>query len=96
MFWASLSEKDRKGSGQEKAFAKVPNSAHPLLVPAVEAHKQSSQWQKDNGQYIPNPATWLNQGRWEDELAETTAPTVQPNATPGRSSNDIRKLMDTL
>ena len=19
--------------------------------------------------YIPNPATWLNQGRWEDEIA---------------------------
>jgi hypothetical protein len=25
------------------------------------------QWIKDNGQYIPNPATWLNQGRWKDE-----------------------------
>jgi len=27
------------------------------------------QWRKDNGQFIPNPATWLNQRRWEDELA---------------------------
>ena len=21
-------------------------------------------------QFIPNPATWLNQGRWEDEIVE--------------------------
>lgn len=21
---------------------------------------------KDDGQFIPNPSTWLNQGRWED------------------------------
>jgi hypothetical protein len=32
--------------------------------------KTSAQWQKDNGQYIPNPATWLNQGRWDDEIKE--------------------------
>jgi hypothetical protein len=37
-------------------------------VPAVEAQKKSKQWQKDDGQYIPNPSTWLNQGRWDDEL----------------------------
>ena len=42
------------------------------LVAAVEAQKASTQWTKDNGQFIPNPATWLNQGRWEDEVADTT------------------------
>ena len=26
------------------------------------------QWNRDNGQFIPHPATWLNQRRWEDEL----------------------------
>ena len=25
-------------------------------------------WMKDKGKYIPNPATWLNQKRWRDEL----------------------------
>ncbi len=35
---------------------------------AIEVQKQSEQWTKDNGRFIPNPATWLNQGRWEDEL----------------------------
>jgi hypothetical protein len=38
------------------------------MVNIIETHKKSSQWQKENGQYIPNPATWLNQRRWDDEL----------------------------
>jgi hypothetical protein len=37
------------------------------MLSAVEAQKQTDQWTKDGGQYIPHPSTWLNQGRWEDE-----------------------------
>lgn len=37
------------------------------IIQAVEDAKLSKQWQKDNGQYIPHPTTWLNQGRWDDE-----------------------------
>lgn len=33
---------------------------------AIEQAKQSEQWRKDGGQFIPHPATWLNQGRWDD------------------------------
>ena len=38
------------------------------MLEAIEKHKASSQWQKDGGQFIPHPATWLNQERWEDEI----------------------------
>ena len=34
---------------------------------AVEHQKTWDQWNRDGGQYIPNPSTWLNQHRWEDE-----------------------------
>ena len=37
------------------------------LLDAVEAQKRSPQWTRDGGQFIPYPATWLNQRRWEDE-----------------------------
>ena len=40
------------------------------IVSALEAQKTWDQWQKDEGQYIPNPATWLNQGRWDDQPPE--------------------------
>ena len=38
------------------------------IMAAVAAQKESEQWTKDNGQFIPNPTTWLNQERWEDDL----------------------------
>ena len=28
---------------------------------------QSEQWNKQSGQFIPNPTTYINQGRWHDE-----------------------------
>jgi hypothetical protein len=37
------------------------------ILAALTAQKDSEQWTKDNGQFIPNPATWINQARWADE-----------------------------
>lgn len=36
---------------------------------ALERQKCSESWKRDGGRYIPMPATWLNQHRWEDEPA---------------------------
>jgi hypothetical protein len=36
---------------------------------ALEKQKQCEGWQKDNGKYIPHASTWLNNARWEDEVA---------------------------
>ena len=47
------------------------------MVAAVEQHCASEQWQKDGGQFIPHPRTWLHQGRWKDEgvtLSATNTP----------------------
>lgn len=38
--------------------------------------RQQADWLKDGGQFIPHPATWLNQGRWQDE--PSNAPQVSP------------------
>ncbi len=51
----------------KKAFKIV--SAHKyieLILLDVESRKVTEAWKKDEGQYIPNPATYLNQRRWED------------------------------
>lgn len=70
-FWGAYPRKVGKEAAR-KAFAKV--SSHlPLMLEALGHQKQSEQWKKDRGQYIPNPATWLNQGRWEDELPQPKA-----------------------
>lgn len=67
-FWKSYPKRIGKGAA-EKSFSKYKPSAEllSLMLSAIKNQMQSEQWQKDNGQFIPNPATWLNQKRWEDE-----------------------------
>jgi hypothetical protein len=71
-FWAVYPKKVGKEAAR-KAFSKVKTPVDALIT-AISAQKRSTQWKKDNGQYIPNPATWLNQGRWEDVLETPVEP----------------------
>lgn len=65
-FWTAYPKKVGKGAA-EKAFLRARLNGHlPEVLKAIESQKHSEQWQKDGGQFIPNPATWLNQRRWED------------------------------
>lgn len=70
-FWAAYPRKVGKQAAK-KAFSKVSVPVK-TIIDAVNSQKNSEQWRKDNGQYIPNPATWLNQGRWDDVLTEAGA-----------------------
>jgi hypothetical protein len=70
-FWEAYPRKVGKEAAR-RAFAKVKVDVS-LLLHAVQEQRQSEQWTKDGGKYIPNPATWLNQGRWEDKLPGSTA-----------------------
>ena len=68
-FWAVYPKRAGKKEAQ-KAWNKMKPDSDLVdkILTAVEQQKKSSQWTRDNGQYIPYPATWLNQNRWEDEL----------------------------
>jgi len=44
------------------------------VLSALEVQKQSEQWKKDGGQFIPYPSSWLRQERWEDEYHEKPRP----------------------
>lgn len=67
-FWALYPKKVGKGAA-EKAWDRLrPNQrTFESMMQAVRVQMRCAQWTRDNGQYIPNPATWLNQRRWEDE-----------------------------
>lgn len=69
LFWRAYPRKDGKKTAKEK-FDRLEDIDVQVLIRAIEKQKQSSQWQRDNGRYIPLPATWLNQRRWEDEGVE--------------------------
>ena len=66
-FWNLYpSKKGKLAASKSFTRAKAQCSVEKIMD-AVTAQKQSDQWTRDNGKYIPNPATWLNQGRWDDE-----------------------------
>ena len=79
-FWAAYPRKVGKGAAAN-AFKKIKPSEELVqkMLDAITAQNQSDQWKKDGGQYIPNPATWLNQSRWEDETARTAEKDISLN-----------------
>jgi hypothetical protein len=72
-FWTAYPKKKSKG-GAEAIWKKLKPSEQLLaaMVAKIEQAKTSTEWTKDNGQFIPYPATWLNGKGWEDEFAEGT------------------------
>lgn len=67
-FWSSYPKKVGKGSAY-KIFSrlKLTKKEKNAILTALDWQKKSDQWVRDNGQFIPYPATYLNQRRWEDE-----------------------------
>lgn len=69
-FWQAYPRKTAKPQAA-KAFARL-RPDEPLLsrmLAALALQRQSAQWQRDDGQFIPHPSTWLNGRRWEDEVS---------------------------
>lgn len=69
VFWKAYPKKRSKDAALRRWTAMKPDAGllETMLV-AIEQQKKSEQWLKDDGQFIPYPATWLNAGGWKDEL----------------------------
>lgn len=67
-FWKSYPRKEAKQSAL-KAWSKLrlANGDFEHIMQALESFKLCEQWTKDDGKFIPHPATWINKKRWEDE-----------------------------
>lgn len=71
LFWKAYPKKKAKKTAWN-AFKKVkPDDAlFSLIMEAIGRYRTSQEWQRDSGQFIPHPATWLNGGCWDDEIEE--------------------------
>lgn len=69
-FWSAYPKKVSKQTAL-KSWQKInpDESLTNLIIEKVNQYKQTDQWLKDGGQFIPHPATWLNGRRWEDEIS---------------------------
>lgn len=71
-FWQSYPKKVGK-DGALKSWLKTKPRIDDVLQ-ALAWQKESDQWRRSDGQFIPNPATYLNQGRWQDEQPADGSP----------------------
>lgn len=92
--WWKIYPKKVGKEAARKAFAKVKVPVE-TLISAVEIQKSSEQWCKNNGQFIPNPTTWLNQGRWSDELNMKEGSSFQINK-PDVNAADEQARMEAM
>lgn len=84
-FWSAYPNKKGK-----QAAIKAWNKLRPddklidAILSAIRIQSLSDQWIKDDGQYIPMPATWLNGRRWEDQVGKKAEQHgASMNAFPG-------------
>lgn len=67
IFWKSYPNKTGKDAARKSFEKRNPDDALlAQMLSAIDAQKSSAKWTKDAGEFIPNPSTWLNQGRWMD------------------------------
>ena len=77
IFWTNYPKKVGKGKALE-SWKRINPSEELLskMIHTIAWQTMSDQWKKDKGQFIPNPATWLNQERWNDEPTKTGGKTL--------------------
>lgn len=68
-FWEAYPKKVGKKDALKKWNQLKPDAELFLhIMRAVTRAKKSKEWTREGGRFIPNPATWINQGRWDDVL----------------------------
>jgi hypothetical protein len=67
-FWEAYPKKVGKDAASKSFSKRIKEGVSvEAMTLALVKQRESLDWQRDDGRYIPNPATWLNQGRWMDE-----------------------------
>jgi len=82
-FWAQYPKKEAKAVAAASWLEKRLHEDLPLrerAMAALAVQRTRPRWTKDDGTYVPNPGTWLNQERWTDEVG-----TAQTGAATGHA-----------
>lgn len=80
-FWEKYPKKKAKDDARKAFDKRKPDEALlGRMLAALAVQCASSDWLEADGKFIPHPATWLNDGRWQDE--ETELPQVVRGPDP--------------
>ena len=69
LFWSAYPNKKSKKTAFEK-FKRIDfkKTSFESIMISLEKQKQSDDWTKNGGQYVPMPQTWIFNERWADEI----------------------------
>jgi hypothetical protein len=92
-FWSVYPKKRNKGDAWKAWRALKPSDELvSAILAAVERAKASVQWRKDEGQFIPYPASWLRARGFEDEEHVDVVPLPQTRGEKGRIASSVAAL----
>lgn len=67
-FWREYPKKKSKGQARTAFDKALKKTDFDTIMTALRALKETNQWTKNDGEFVPYPATWLNAEGWEDEV----------------------------
>lgn len=68
-FWGVYPRKIKKAEAFKVWTRDGLEDLEERIIDVVEQYLESSQWTENEGRFIPHPSTFLNQRRYEDEIA---------------------------
>ena len=86
-FWAKYPRKVSKRVAEASWKRLTPQKQSDALE-AIDQHLKYWKLKETASEFIPHPATWLNQGRWEDELDMTQKELKKPSL-PWYSTDEL-------
>lgn len=66
-FWKAYPRRVGKGKARAAFIKAIKKTTLTIMLDAIDWQRNQPGWLKDGGSFVPHPATWLNQERWEDE-----------------------------
>lgn len=71
IFWAAFPKRKNKPDAR-KAWGQLKlekdEETVNKIIQAIKSFKAHKDWQRDGGQFIPYPASFIRGERWEDEM----------------------------
>ncbi len=85
-FYSAYPKKKSRGNALKWFQTHKPSSELvDTMIEILNRQKSTLDWQKENGRYIPYPASWLNSRGWENEIS--------PEEIANLSENSVSRIL---
>lgn len=99
-FYVAYPKKRKRDDARRAWDKRRPDRALlDVMLRAIAVQRQSPEWQKNGGQFIPYPASWLNAAMWADVLTVDIQPdglsdTMRHNLAAGEQALELLSQWD--